>query len=79
MDVFEIIDSFLYPLLSDNKKLIERYMSYNDSLQTSSFACSFGKAVQSAYLGNDTMLAESIEGLKKWSKRGFARSYAVLQ
>lgn len=69
------IDSFLYPLLSDNRKLIEKYMSYNNPSGLDSFITRFAEAVKSAYLDNESLLADSIAGLKKRGQKGFAKPY----
>ncbi len=64
-DLFGVMDSFIYPLLSDNHALIERYMRYHQSPHGDAFNLHFGKAIQSFWFGDTASLAVHIEGLKK--------------
>lgn len=59
---------FCYPLLSDNQKLINHYLSYEDnSLKT--FTASFAKAIQSCIKNDDIELAKQIDLLLKYTSK----------
>lgn len=75
-EIFNVLDTFSYPLLSDSSSLISRYLSYERTEYPDSFSTYFGKAIQSVLKDDSQALQANIEGLKKWSKKGWAKQYA---
>ena len=75
-EIFNVVDTFTYPLLSDSSNLIDRYLHYEKTEHPDSFSTYFGKAIQSVLKDDSQALQFNIEGLKKWSKKGWAKQYA---
>ena len=75
-EIFNVLDTFIYPLLSDSGNLISRYLNYEKTEHPDSFSTYFGKAIQSVLKNDSHALQVSIEGLKKWSKSGWANQYS---
>jgi hypothetical protein len=75
-EIFNVLDTFTYPLLSDSSNLINRYLSYERTEHPDSFSTYFGKSIQSVLSDDNRALEANIEGLRKWSKKGWAKQYA---
>lgn len=75
-EIFNVLDTFTYPLLSDSSNLISRYLHYEKTEHPDSFSTYFGKAIQSVLKDDNQALQVNIEGLKKWSKKGWAKQYS---
>lgn len=73
--VFTTHRSFCYALLSDNSKIINRYLQYKDDFfQT--FGVSFAKALQACIENDDTKLADQINLLEKYvSRKTWEKNY----
>lgn len=74
-EIFEAIKIFTYPLLCDNTQVINRYLRYDKTQYNDSFSTYFGKAIQSALKSDNRILQANIDGLKKRSKKGWAKQY----
>jgi hypothetical protein len=75
-EIFNVLDTFTYPILSDSSNLIRRYLKYERTEHPDSFSTYFGKAIQSVLKDDQQALQSNIEGLKKWSKKGWAKQYS---
>ncbi len=75
-DVFGELNTFVFPILSDNKSIIERYVKYESIDYHDAFSTSFGKSIQSVILKNDDSLSLNIRGLEKYSKRGWEKQFS---
>lgn len=74
-EIFNVLDTFTYPLLSDSSNLVDRYLHYEKTEHPDSFSTYFSKAVQSVLKDDGQALQANIDGLKKWSKKGWAKQY----
>jgi hypothetical protein len=75
-EVFNVLDTFTYPLLSDSSTLIKRYLHYDRTEYVDAFSTYFGKAIQSVLRSDFVALQFNIGGLKKWSTKGWPKQYA---
>ncbi|OQP49785.1 hypothetical protein A4H97_28255 [Niastella yeongjuensis] len=74
-EIFDVLATFTYPLLSDSSFLIERYLTYTRMDSPGSFAACFGKAIQNVLKNDIDGLSLNIEGLKKRSGQGWEKNY----
>jgi hypothetical protein len=75
-EIFEVLKVFTYPLLSDSQTAINRYLNYSRTSYADSYSAYFGKAIQSVLKDDNVALQSNIEGLRKWSTKGWAKQYA---
>jgi len=66
-EIFNALDTFTYPLLSDSQVAIDRYNTYQRTEYPDSFSTYFGKAIQSVLSDDTDGLRGNIEGLREWS------------
>lgn len=74
-EIFNVLDTFTYPILCDNNKIISRYSHYKRTEHPDSFSTYFGLSIQSILNDNSQMLQENIVGLKRSSKSGWAKQF----
>lgn len=70
-----MLNTFSFPILSDNYKLIKRYLTYHETGAYDSFTTRFAKGLQSIIKDDIPVLEEHIEGLKRRSKQGWGKQY----
>lgn len=74
-EIFEALKTFTYPLISDNTAIINRYQEYNKTQYEDSFSTYFGRAIQCVLKNDNKTLLHNIEGLRRWSNKGWAKQY----
>jgi hypothetical protein len=74
-EIFNVLNRFTFPILSDSSKLIERYLQYTESDFYDDFNGHFSKGIQSILKNDMPALEKHIDGLKRRSKRGYAKLY----
>ncbi len=77
-DIFGALNTFVFPILSDNKSIIDRYIKYDSIDYYDDFSTSFGKCIQSVILENKDNLSLNIKVLEKYSKRGWEKQFSGL-
>lgn len=77
-DIFEVLNTFVFPILSDNIELIDRYMTYKPIVYHDSFATYFGKCIQAIIRKNNDDVLVNIKGLEKHSKSGWEKNFSGL-
>lgn len=77
-EIFNVLNMFTYPLLSDSQEVIDRYMKYYKTEYTDSFATHFGKTIQCVLKDDHQALPFHIEGLKKQSASGWPEQYKLV-
>jgi hypothetical protein len=77
-NVFELFRNFSYPLLSDSRKIIDRYCTYNPIEKTGSLPENFALAVQAILRDDKTNLPDYIKGMdrRSKSKSGWGKNFA---
>ncbi|MBV7441462.1 hypothetical protein KRX57_08505 [Weeksellaceae bacterium TAE3-ERU29] len=75
-DIFEVLNTFTFPVLSDNVELINRYMNYKPTIYKDTFATYFGKSIQAVISKDDETLSMNIKGLQKHSKGGWEKHFS---
>ncbi|UXP33177.1 immunity 49 family protein [Reichenbachiella agarivorans] len=74
-DIFEVVNTFTFPILSDSSTLISRYLTYEPIQYFDAFSTFFGQAVQSVMKKDNLSLERSILGLEKHSKGGWEKNF----
>lgn len=74
-EIFNTLDTFTYPVLSDNENVITRYLNYTRTEHEESFSTSFGRSIQALLLNDSVSLKKNILTLDKWSSSGWAKSF----
>lgn len=67
-DVFGVLSAFCFPILSDNSKLIDRYLTYKPIEFLDAFSTFFGQAIQGVMKDDNHLLEASVSGMKKYVK-----------
>ena len=75
IDVFNVLKTFTFPILSDSSKLIERYLTYSKTEYYDAFTTHFAKGLQSILKDDMSALEKHIEGMRRRSKKGDAKLY----
>jgi len=74
-DIYSILNTFTFPILSDSSKLIERYLNYSKAEYYDWFTTHFAKGLQSILKDDMPALEKHIDGLQRRSKRGETKQY----
>ena len=74
-DIFEVLNTFTFPILSDSKELINRYLKYEVLEYQDAFSTYFGQSIQAVLKQNDAELTRTIEGMNNHSKEGWEKNY----
>lgn len=74
-DIFEVLNTFTFPILSDSSTLLNRYLTYEPIQYFDAFSTYFGQAVQSVIKKDILRLERSILGLEKHSKGGWEKNF----
>ena len=74
-DIFEVLNTFTFPILSDSSALISRYLIYEPTQYFDAFSTFFGQSVQSVINKDMLSLERSILGLEKHSKNGWEKNF----
>ena len=77
-DIFEVLNTFTFPVLSDCRPLIERYLAYEPIVYHDSFSSYFSQSIQTIIEGNDILLEKNISGLERHSKSGWEKNFVGL-
>jgi hypothetical protein len=75
MEVFSVLNTFTFPILSDSSKLIERYLRYSETEYYDAFNTHYAKGIQSVLRDDMSALEKHIDGLRRRSKRGYAKQF----
>jgi hypothetical protein len=77
-NIFELFRNFSYPLLSDSRKIIDRYCTYSPKEKTDSFSENFALAIQAVLRDDKTNLPDYIKGMdrRSKSKSGWGKNFA---
>ena len=74
-EIFNVLNRFTFPILSDSSNLIKRYLTYHQTEYYDSFSTHFAKGMQSILKDDIPALEKHIDGLKRRSKRGWEKQY----
>ncbi|MCP9764826.1 Imm49 family immunity protein [Lacihabitans soyangensis] len=74
-NLFLVSNGFMYSILSDNPKLINRLSIYEDNFLDTFGAC-FAKAIQACMRGDNKYLIEQITNLERHTRKGNAKNYS---
>jgi len=75
MEIFNALNIFTFPILSDSSKLIERYLTYSETEYYDSIQTHFSKGLKSILKDDMSALEKHIDGLKRRTKRGWEKQY----
>ncbi len=75
-EIFNVLDTFVYPVLAGSQSLIDRYLHYTNTRHEDSFSTYFGKAVQYLWRKDEQGLARNINGMEKWVNGKWEKSYS---
>jgi hypothetical protein len=75
-EIFNVLDTFVYPVLAGSQSLIDRYLRYTKTQHEDSFSTYFGKAVQCLWRKDEQGLAGNITGMEKWENGKWEKSYS---
>ena len=74
-EIFNVLNRFTFPIISDSSKLIERYLTYSETEYYDSIHTHFSKGLQSILKDDMSALEKHIDGLKRRTKRGWEKQY----
>ncbi len=75
-EIFNVLDTFVYPILAGSQSLIDRYSAYTKTQHEDSFSTYFGKGVQSIWRKDRHELSSNISGMEKWVNGKWEKNYA---
>ena len=74
-EIFNVLNRFTFPILSDSSKLIERYLTYSETEYYDSIHTHFSKGLQSILKNDMFALEKHVDGLRRRTKRGWEKQY----
>ncbi len=75
-EIFNVLDTFVYPVLAGSQTLIDRYLAYTKTQHEDSFSTFFGKGIQCIWRKDNEGLARCVTGLEKWVGGEWEKSYS---